>query len=132
MLTRLLLPFPWFPWARKKYDRSGRSSGAGVVTFETAAEAARAKDRYQGALAKGASGVSRSQAGTSGSAVFQAGHYDMTALWVDFEIGHGGGGGSFVVAASLRARARRTARRVDLVYTMSRACVTGDSCSDRK
>ena len=73
-----------------KYDRSGRSSGAGVVTFETAAEAAHAKDRYQGALAKGAFAFMRSQAGTSGT-VFQAGDYDRTRCGIEFEIGDGGG-----------------------------------------
>jgi RNA recognition motif-containing protein len=36
-----------------KYDRSGRSSGVAVVTFETADEATRAKKEYDGIKAKG-------------------------------------------------------------------------------
>lgn len=37
----------------EKYDRSGRSSGVAVVFFETAGEATRAKNQYDGVLAKG-------------------------------------------------------------------------------
>ncbi|KAJ7689410.1 hypothetical protein B0H17DRAFT_1202303 [Mycena rosella] len=36
-----------------KYDRSGRSSGTATVSFETPAEAARAKKQFDGILAKG-------------------------------------------------------------------------------
>jgi THO complex subunit 4 len=38
-----------------KYDRSGRSSGTATVAFETLAEATRARNQYDGILAKGAS-----------------------------------------------------------------------------
>ncbi|KAF7325663.1 RRM domain-containing protein [Mycena kentingensis (nom. inval.)] len=38
---------------RIRYDRSGRSSGTAYVTFETVAEATRAKRQYDGILAKG-------------------------------------------------------------------------------
>ena len=37
---------------RHQYDRSGRSSGVAVVTFETPAEATRAKKQFDGILAK--------------------------------------------------------------------------------
>ena len=37
----------------KKYDRSGRSSGVGIISFETPAEATRAKKQFDGILAKG-------------------------------------------------------------------------------
>jgi THO complex subunit 4 len=47
--TRLLPPFPWFG----KYDNSGRSTGVGIVHFETAGEATRAKNQFNGILAKG-------------------------------------------------------------------------------
>jgi len=36
-----------------RYDRSGRSSGVAIVSFETAAEASRAKKQFDGILAKG-------------------------------------------------------------------------------
>ncbi|KAH9833317.1 RNA-binding domain-containing protein [Rhodofomes roseus] len=36
-----------------RYDRSGRSSGIAIVTYETPAEAAAAKSRFDGKLAKG-------------------------------------------------------------------------------
>jgi hypothetical protein len=36
-----------------KYDRSGRSSGVAIISFETPAEAARAKKQFEGKLAKG-------------------------------------------------------------------------------
>jgi len=36
-----------------RYDRSGRSSGVAVITFETPAEATRAKKQFDGILAKG-------------------------------------------------------------------------------
>lgn len=36
-----------------KYDRSGRSSGVAIITFETPAEATRAKKQFDGILAKG-------------------------------------------------------------------------------
>lgn len=36
-----------------KYDRSGRSSGVAIITYEKPAEAARAKKEYEGKLAKG-------------------------------------------------------------------------------
>ncbi|KAH9919816.1 uncharacterized protein B0H18DRAFT_881551, partial [Fomitopsis serialis] len=36
-----------------RYDRSGRSSGVAVVTYETSSEAASAKTRFDGKLAKG-------------------------------------------------------------------------------
>ncbi|KAK7044806.1 THO complex subunit 4-A [Favolaschia claudopus] len=36
-----------------RYDRSGRSSGTATVSFETLAEATRAKNQYDGILAKG-------------------------------------------------------------------------------
>ncbi|KAI1786716.1 RNA-binding domain-containing protein [Ganoderma leucocontextum] len=35
-----------------RYDRSGRSSGVAIVTFETSAEATRAKKQFDGILAK--------------------------------------------------------------------------------
>lgn len=35
-----------------QYDRSGRSTGVAVVTFETPAEATRAKNQFDGILAK--------------------------------------------------------------------------------
>jgi RNA recognition motif. (a.k.a. RRM, RBD, or RNP domain) len=38
-----------------QYDGSGRSTGTAVVTFETAAEATRAKNQFDGILAKGQS-----------------------------------------------------------------------------
>nr|GAT51596.1 predicted protein [Mycena chlorophos] len=38
---------------RIRYDRSGRSSGMAYVSFETVAEATRAKRQYDGILAKG-------------------------------------------------------------------------------
>ncbi|KAJ7064731.1 hypothetical protein C8F01DRAFT_1127957 [Mycena amicta] len=38
---------------RIRYDRSGRSSGTAFVSFETVAEATRAKRQYDGILAKG-------------------------------------------------------------------------------
>jgi THO complex subunit 4 len=37
----------------KKYDRSGRSSGTAIISFETPAEATRAKKQFDGILAKG-------------------------------------------------------------------------------
>ncbi|KAI6044005.1 hypothetical protein EDC04DRAFT_2646685 [Pisolithus marmoratus] len=36
-----------------RYDRSGRSSGVAIVTFETAEEADRAKKQFEGKVAKG-------------------------------------------------------------------------------
>ncbi|KAJ3546486.1 hypothetical protein NMY22_g2034 [Coprinellus aureogranulatus] len=36
-----------------RYDGSGRSTGIGIVTFETSAEATRAKNQFDGILAKG-------------------------------------------------------------------------------
>ncbi|EIM88808.1 uncharacterized protein STEHIDRAFT_145663 [Stereum hirsutum FP-91666 SS1] len=36
-----------------KYDRSGRSTGVAIIAFETASEAAKAKEQFQGVLAKG-------------------------------------------------------------------------------
>ncbi|EPQ52200.1 hypothetical protein GLOTRDRAFT_107741 [Gloeophyllum trabeum ATCC 11539] len=36
-----------------KYDRSGRSTGVAIIHFETAEEATRAKNQFDGALAKG-------------------------------------------------------------------------------
>ncbi|KAF9233206.1 hypothetical protein BU15DRAFT_54234 [Melanogaster broomeanus] len=36
-----------------RYDRSGRSSGVAIISFETAAEATRAKKQFDGKLAKG-------------------------------------------------------------------------------
>ena len=36
-----------------KYDRSGRSSGVAIITYENPAEATRAKKEYEGKLAKG-------------------------------------------------------------------------------
>ncbi|KAG6830593.1 hypothetical protein H0H92_015874 [Tricholoma furcatifolium] len=36
-----------------KYDRSGRSSGTAIISFETTAEATRAKKQFDGILAKG-------------------------------------------------------------------------------
>ncbi|KIJ14727.1 hypothetical protein PAXINDRAFT_169620 [Paxillus involutus ATCC 200175] len=36
-----------------RYDRSGRSSGVAIISFETPAEAARAKKQFEGKLAKG-------------------------------------------------------------------------------
>ncbi|EIW78609.1 hypothetical protein CONPUDRAFT_108567 [Coniophora puteana RWD-64-598 SS2] len=36
-----------------RYDRSGRSSGVAIVTYETIGEATRAKNQFQGLLAKG-------------------------------------------------------------------------------
>jgi len=36
-----------------RYDRSGRSSGQAIVSFETVAEAVRAKKQFNGILAKG-------------------------------------------------------------------------------
>ncbi|KDQ58567.1 hypothetical protein JAAARDRAFT_155101 [Jaapia argillacea MUCL 33604] len=36
-----------------KYDRSGRSTGVGIISFETAGEATRAKNQFDGVLAKG-------------------------------------------------------------------------------
>ncbi|KAI0942185.1 hypothetical protein AcW1_009512 [Taiwanofungus camphoratus] len=36
-----------------RYDRSGRSSGVAIISFETPAEAAAAKTRFDGKLAKG-------------------------------------------------------------------------------
>lgn len=36
-----------------RYDRSGRSSGVAIISYETAVEAAAAKERYDGKLAKG-------------------------------------------------------------------------------
>ncbi|THH19280.1 hypothetical protein EW146_g1862 [Bondarzewia mesenterica] len=36
-----------------RYDRSGRSSGVAIITFETPAEATRAKNQFNGVLAKG-------------------------------------------------------------------------------
>jgi THO complex subunit 4 len=36
-----------------KYDNSGRSTGNAIITFETAAEATRAKNQFDGILAKG-------------------------------------------------------------------------------
>ncbi|KAK2461220.1 hypothetical protein APHAL10511_006747 [Amanita phalloides] len=36
-----------------RYDRSGRSSGTAIISFETAAEATRAKKQFDGILAKG-------------------------------------------------------------------------------
>jgi THO complex subunit 4 len=36
-----------------KYDRSGRSSGVAVVSFETPLQATRAKRQFDGKLAKG-------------------------------------------------------------------------------
>jgi len=38
---------------RIRYDRSGRSTGVAIITYETAAEAIRAKKQYDGILAKG-------------------------------------------------------------------------------
>lgn len=40
-------------FVRKKYDRSGRSSGMAIISFETPAEATRAKKQFDGILAKG-------------------------------------------------------------------------------
>nr|VWO96665.1 Peptidyl-prolyl cis-trans isomerase (PPIase) (EC [Ganoderma boninense] len=53
-----------------RYDRSGRSSGVAIVTFETPAEATRAKKQFDGILAKSnavflALSVSRSPSGTT-------------------------------------------------------------------
>ncbi|KAF8437999.1 hypothetical protein L210DRAFT_3545179 [Boletus edulis BED1] len=36
-----------------KYDRSGRSSGVAIISYEKPAEASRAKKEYEGKLAKG-------------------------------------------------------------------------------
>jgi len=36
-----------------KYDRSGRSSGVAIISFETPSEATRAKKQFSGILAKG-------------------------------------------------------------------------------
>lgn len=36
-----------------KYDRSGRSSGIAIIFFETSTEATRAKNQFDGILAKG-------------------------------------------------------------------------------
>jgi THO complex subunit 4 len=36
-----------------KYDRSGRSSGIAIVSYETSLQATKAKNQFDGALAKG-------------------------------------------------------------------------------
>lgn len=36
-----------------KYDRSGRSSGIAIISYETSAEATKAKKQFDGILAKG-------------------------------------------------------------------------------
>lgn len=42
-----------------KYDRSGRSSGVGIVSFETPEQAAQAKTQFNGKIAKGMGSSSR-------------------------------------------------------------------------
>lgn len=42
-----------FGLVRPKYDRSGRSSGVAVISFETPVQATRAKKQFEGILAKG-------------------------------------------------------------------------------
>lgn len=48
-------PF-WFAFLVTQYDRSGRSSGVAIVTYEVPEEAARAIAQYNGATANGAYG----------------------------------------------------------------------------
>lgn len=47
------LPTPFAQFVGFKYDRSGRSSGVAIISFETAEEAALAKNGFDGKLAKG-------------------------------------------------------------------------------
>jgi hypothetical protein len=42
-----------FDFRNLKYDRSGRSSGVAIISYETASEAASAKKQFDGILAKG-------------------------------------------------------------------------------
>jgi hypothetical protein len=45
-----------------KYDRSGRSSGVAIVSFETPSQAAQAKTQFDGKMAKGMSSSPRASA----------------------------------------------------------------------
>lgn len=49
------MPTPFDSIPAIKYDRSGRSSGVALVTYESTAEAKRALNEYNGKLCKGVS-----------------------------------------------------------------------------
>lgn len=49
----LIEPFPLLRASITQYDRSGRSTGIAYISFETPAEASRAKTQLAGVMAKG-------------------------------------------------------------------------------